>query len=652
MKLRDVFSEQGLISRVLDNFEFRPQQMIMAEAVEGAVSLRRHLLAEVGTGVGKSLAYLVPFIQWAKDKDKKVVVSTYTKTLQEQLVKKDLPFLKSILGIDFNFALCVGGQNYLCLRRFSQGYKNDLFESDRELDEIGRIRVWAETTETGLYSDLDFEPRDGTWNKICRETDLCMGRKCQYKKECFYNKARSFQNQADILVVNHHLFFANLSSGGRVLPSFEGVVFDEAHTLQDVATSYLGVEINNFRIKYFLDTIFNPKSKKGYLKRIRQINNSKADRVNTSMMRMRTAGDMFFRELVEKFGNETKLQRVRDKNIIFNHIKEPMGELLSCLESVLHDVQELEDRIQIKSFITRGRGINSAIDIILNQSLGDIAQSDEDQKEKIEGSSYGVYWVEIISRARRPRYSLYGAPVDISREFKTMVLDVIAPVVFTSATLSTNSNFDFIRKILGIESADEILLSSPFDYSYQALVYTPSHMSDPTVDFGLYQQDVIREIKDILDVMRGRTFILFTNYRMLDAISAILKEELVEFNILRQGDAPRYRLLEEFKSKENSVLLGTTTFWQGVDVPGRALECVIITKLPFAVPDDPVVEARMELLREQGKNPFLEYQLPQAVIMMRQGFGRLIRRNTDIGMVAILDPRIKTRFYGRSFVEA
>ncbi len=650
MSLEDIFNENGLVAQNLSSFEFRSQQLGMAKAVERTIESRRHLLAEAGTGVGKSLAYLVPFIMWAKESDRKVVISTYTKTLQEQLVNKDLPFLKSILGIDFKFALCLGGQNYICLRRFNHGYKHDLFESEKELDEINRIRVWIERTQSGLCSDLDFEPKNITWTKICRETDLCLGRKCLYKNSCFYNRARLTQNQADILVVNHHLFFANLASGGRVLPAFEGVVFDEAHTLEDVATAYLGVEINNFKIKYFLDSIYNPQSRKGYLRRIRKLNKEKADKIEKALGHVRVTSQMFFSELVSKLGGDTKVQRIREKDFIFNHIKESMTELLWLLDNILDGTQDLEDRIQIKSFVVRGRDINRGLDIILKQALDETVDIDSNIDEA--RSPNGVYWVEILARPRRSKYSLYAAPVDISGEFKSMILDNIKPVVFTSATLSTNGNFDFIKKSLGVEDADEVLLNSPFDYSYQALVYTPNSMPDPTVDFKSYQEEVISEIKRIIEIMQGRTFVLFTNYRMLDVTNDVLKEELGDFNILKQGDAPRYKLLERFKKKDKSVLLGTSTFWQGVDVPGRALECVIITKLPFAVPDEPIIEAKMELIRDEGRNPFIEYQIPQAIIMLRQGFGRLIRRNSDIGMVAILDPRIKTRFYGRSFIGA
>ncbi len=635
MNINDIFGEKGLIAKHLGNYEYRTEQIQMAGAIQEAIQLNRHLLVEAGTGVGKSLAYLIPFIKWSVEFDKKVVVSTYTKALQEQLVNKDLPLLEHVLGIDFKFALCVGGQNYICLRRLNQGYNYDLFESERELQEIQQINRWLDETETGLYSDLDFAPKESTWNKICRESDLCLGKKCSFRNRCFYRRARLKEDKANILVVNHHLFFANLVSGGRVLPDFEAVVFDEAHTLENVATEYLGIEVTNFKIKNLLDSMFNPQSGKGFLTRIARINRSKAEDIKKCLDEIRIAAQMFFSELVSLFGKESRVQRIRTPNFIFNHLKEPLLILLSLLAKALDDVKEQEDKIQIKSYISRARELSVGLEALINQAL----------------DGY-VYWIEIVDRPRRPKYSLFAAPIDISEEFKRRVLDEFKLVVFTSATLSTKGNFEFIKRALGIEEANELLLNSPFNYKDQVIVYIPQNFPDPSREFEDYQRVAFAEIKKILRIMQGRTFVLFTNYKMLDMAYGVLKQDLGDFNILRQGDAPRYKLLDKFKTRGSSVLLGTNTFWQGVDVPGKALECVIITKLPFAVPDDPITEARMEMLSAQNKDPFIHYQIPQAIIMLRQGFGRLIRAKSDIGMVALLDPRIKTRFYGRNFLSA
>jgi len=635
MDLEQIFKNDGLIARHLENYEFRPEQIQMAEAVERSITSARDLIVEAGTGVGKSLAYLVPFVKWSIRFNKKVVISTYTKTLQEQLIKKDLPNLLGILGLNFRFTLCLGGQNYLCLRRLNQSYHYDLFESDREIKEITRISKWQQKSETGLRSDLGFKVSESTWGKICRESDLCLGKECLYRKDCFYNKARLQQFKSQILVTNHHLYFANLISGGKVLPNFDAVVFDEAHTLEDVATNYLGIELSNFKLKFFLDSIFNPQSGKGLLVRIRNLNRKRAKDLEKKLNESRIAAQSFFSGLISKFGVDSNVLRIRTKDFIFNHLKEPLLGLTSILAGFLDDAKKEEQRLEIKSFVARGKEINSNLEAIMNMSL--------------EGY---VYWVEIRNRPRRPKYSLCAAPIDISAEFKNKVLDKVKPIIFTSATLSTNGNFEFKKRGLGIEEADGLLLGSPFDYRENTLLYIPADMPDPSIEFESYQKEAIAEIKRILSVMNGRTFVLFTSFKMLDATYDTLKDDLIDLNVLRQGDAPRYKLLEKFKRRDSSVLLGTNTFWQGVDVPGRALECVIISKLPFAVPEEPIIEARMELLRSQNKDPFVHYQIPQAIIMLRQGFGRLIRTKTDIGMVAILDPRIKSRFYGKSFLDA
>ncbi len=636
MDLNSIFSENGLIAQNLNDFEFRPQQLQMANAVWGAVCSNQHLIVEAGTGVGKSLAYLEPAICWSVENSEKIVISTYTKTLQEQLINKDLPFLQRILDINFRFALCVGGQNYACLRRFHQGHQYDLFETKTELNQATHIASWLEETETGLYSDLDFQPTESIWGKVCREADLCLGKKCAHRRNCFYNRARQEQARADILVVNHHLFFANLISGGKVLPNFDAVVFDEAHTLEDVATQYLGIEVSNLGIKRLLDSIFNPRSKKGFLNRIKSFAPAKAKEIKGAQNQVRQAAQVFFSELVTKFNDASGVFRVQTKNFIVNSLKDPLIELCTSLSSALDDISDDEDRIQLKSYISRARGVIAGLETIVNQEFPDY-----------------VYWIEIFNRSHYSRYSLYAAPVDISEQFRLQVLDRIAVIVLTSATLSTNGNFKYIKKSLGIDEASELLLSSPFDYSNNALVYIPRKaLPDPSREYQAYQEEAIAQIKEILKVTNGKAFVLFTNYKMLEAANDLLSRDFPEFSILKQGSAPRYKLLSKFRNEKQSVLLGTNTFWQGVDVPGKALECVIITKLPFAVPDDPIIEAKMQLLRAQNKDPFLTYQLPQAIIMFRQGFGRLIRRKTDVGLVAVLDPRIKTRFYGRTFLGA
>lgn len=617
-------------------FESRPQQVEMVHAVQKAIANNKHLIVEAGTGVGKSIAYLLPFIKWAVDTGNKVVVSTYTRTLQEQLVKKDLPKLKEVLGIDFRFSLCVGSANYVCLRRARQNSMSDLFDTDKDRSDMNRLQEWLQKTKTGLRSELNFSPQENVWDKVCRESDLCMGKKCSFRSDCFYSKAKAQEAKAHILVTNHHLFFANIASGGAVLPSFESVVFDEAHTLEHVATSYLGIGVSNFQVKYFFDTLFNPQTGKGLLRGIKGVPKRKMENAREKLNDLRVTAEDFFSDTVRKFGQETKTIRLREPSLIAVPFQEAFYNLAKALEEVKELAQNDEDKIEIKHFVSSSYEFR--------QILGSIIY--------LEVPGY-VYWLEIENRPRGIRYTFSAAPIDISVEFRTRILEQIKPVILTSATLSVNGRFDFFKKNLGFEDdVDEVILDSPFDYSKNALLYIPKGIPDPTHRYEEYVASVVAQIKEILPLMQGRTFILFTSFKMMIRTYLEITRHFPELRILRQGEAPRYRLLETFKRTNNAVLFGTNTFWQGIDIPGKDLECVIISKLPFAVPDDPITEAKMELLESQGRNPFTHYQIPQAVIMLRQGFGRLIRTKTDKGMVVILDPRIRTRYYGKRFLKA
>lgn len=656
MRLDDIFGQDGLLARYLPGYRGRPQQFEMACAVDKALAAGRHILVEAGTGVGKSLAYLVPLINWVGQSDKRAVVSTYTKALQEQLIKKDLPFLRKTLGVDFSFALCLGGQNYLCLRRLRGGLAYNLFSDDKEAGQLDAVIRWQAKTDSGCRLDLDFKVSNGLWNNICRQSDLCLGRKCSEIKKCFYARARAKQYRSRILVVNHHLYFANLASDDKVLPSFDTVVFDEAHNLEEVAGNYLGLEISNIKVKYFLDSLFNPVSGKGFVLRLRRINAAAADDLEKHLLDLRLAADTLFSQIADKLEARSTALRIREKGIVFNHLKEPLSGLSFRLSIFLKNASSEEEQIEIISFIRRTKELSGGLEEIIGMNRG----------------AAWAYWAEISSvgkqgrgvapddgLAREPtsgsrgriRCSLCAAPIDIAEEFRQKVLDKVKPVIFTSATISTRGNLSFIRKRLGIIDADDIILGSPFDYSRNALLYTPMDLPDPKLDGENYERAVVDEIEKILRLMRGRTFVLFTSFRMLDAAYLRLKRDLGDLNILRQGQGPRYHLLERFRQR-SSVLLATKTFWQGIDVPGRALECVIIARLPFAAPDDPLTEAKAEMLRSQGFDPFEHYFLPQAIILLKQGFGRLIRTQTDNGVVAILDPRINTRRYGQDFLIA
>ncbi|MDI6752433.1 MAG: ATP-dependent DNA helicase [bacterium] len=624
-----IFEDNGLISAFFENYEKRSEQIEMALAIEDVISSSGHLIVEAGTGVGKSLAYLVPFIYWAVNEKKKVIVSTQTKTLQQQLVEKDLPFLEKALTIDFSFALCLGGENYLCLRRASEASQYGLFDSKEEREKYEEIRKWQRRTKTGLKQELSFEPNIGVWSKVCRVSDLCIGKNCPYRDDCFYNKARKIQYKSHILICNHHLFFANLASGGSVLPNFDAVVFDEAHNIEDVATSYLGIEVSNFKIMSLCDELLNPKTGKGLLARLPI--GKKRELLEGMVSEVKVSATNFFSSLAAIFGDRTQTSRIRKPDFIYNHLKEPLASLSNELKDL--SAGQKEEMTEISAYALRADELNRNLEMIIGQSLPEY-----------------VYWIEIVKRPRYSIYTLHGAPINMAEKLKIELFDQIRPIVLTSATLATNGSFDYIKGRLGLKECREVLLSSPFNYQDNVLLYTPN-LPDPNTEPEQHESYLIKEIEEILSVIQGGTFVLFTSFKLLNRVYEKLKDRLHE-TAFKQGDLPRYRLVEEFKKKGSSVLFGTNTFWQGIDVPGKSLQCVIITKLPFAVPDDPICEARMELLLSQNLNPFIHYQIPQAIIMLKQGFGRLIRTKQDYGMIAILDPRIKTRFYGRWFTNS
>ncbi|MDP2929557.1 MAG: helicase C-terminal domain-containing protein [Candidatus Omnitrophota bacterium] len=633
-KVTDFLGDNSRISEDLESYELRPQQIQMAEAICDALEKEEHLMVEAGTGVGKSLAYLVPLILHAAENDKKIVISTNTKTLQQQLCQKDLPFLKKCLGIEFNYALCVGSDNYICQRRLNSEFTYTLFDSDKQLSDVKKIIAWSSETGTGLKSDLKFIPMYDVWSKVSRDPDLCLGNACNHRNGCFYRKAKRLERMAHILITNHALFFTDLASGRKVLPDYQVALFDESHTIEDVATDYLGTEISSSRIKYILDSIYNEKTGKGILTKFIKYKHKIAD-IKERIKEARAASETFFKEIAGKLGVKNETRRIRQKNIVSNHLEGPLNKLGSSLKVLIENAASEEDEKLIKSYIQKCSDLRTDLSFILTMKRDDY-----------------VYWLEVMERRGGIRYSLFASPIDIAEELNKQLFDKIKPVILTSATLSSNGSFEFIKKRLGIKDCSELLLDSPFDFEKNSILYMPEKIADPAADKEAFQSEVIGCIKSLIDVTNGRTFILFTSYRMLNKAYCELKMSNKNINPLKQGDKSRYELLEEFKTDPSSVLFGTNTFWQGVDVPGRALECVIITKLPFSVPDDPITEARMEYIESKGLSSFAEYQIPQATMMLRQGFGRLIRTKSDRGVVAILDPRVRTKKYGEKFLKA
>jgi len=621
--VEEVFGKRGIVAQHLEHYEERKEQIQMAMKVERAIDEREHLIVEAGTGIGKSLAYLVPFIYWTIRKNKRAIISTYTKTLQEQLIKRDLPFLRKALGVDFHFALAMGGENYLCLRKLSQARFYGLLDTKKEVKELEKIFQMQPHLKRGLKSELNFEPSAKVWNRVCRQPDLCMGKRCPYQRDCYYMRVKKEEQKSQILVVNHHLFFAHLVSGEKVLPSFDAVVFDEAHNLEEVATNFLGIRIFSGEIRNLLNGLFNLRTQRGFLLRLSNLKNEERTLLEELVQEAGRANERFFSRLKEKLPSGATKQRIRGKGFLVNMLDRPLSNLIFGLNSLLDDSKDEEERLEISFCLSRCMEIRDNLRIILEQKREDY-----------------VYWAEAIS-TKGTNYALCAAPINVAEELKIRVFDKMKVVILTSATLATNKNFSYIRERLGLEDGKELLLSSPFDYSKQAILYIPSQMPEPWEESDLYSSKIIEEIKKILKITRGATFVLFTSFQMLNQVYEPLKRELNDLNILRQGDMPRYQLLEKFKNEDRSVLLGTNTFWQGVDVPGDALQCVIITKLPFAVPNDPVVEAKIEFLKAQDKNPFLSYQVPQAIILWWLSSIHVLRQDITEGCFSIPSLNVK-----------
>jgi len=633
-----IFSPNGLLAKAR-NFEVRPQQQAMAAAIALALEEEQHLVAEAGTGVGKSLGYLVPAILFALEQHKKAIISTQTINLQEQLLYKDLPILKKILPVEFEAALMKGRQNYICPRRLERALsqRGDLF-SGPEQEELERLSDWASRTDDGTLSDLWFEPEAKVWAQVCSEPHVCTRKSCGESGNCFYQRARKRLLAADILVMNHTLLFMLLSGAEQFVEEDSSYIFpndflilDEAHTIEQIASRQLGLGVSQYGLRATVQRLYNTRTQKGLFTVTR-------DGAGVSLAsELGEEIDKFFQTIDLRCDfRKGREQRIRKPHVVPDTITTRLLALQARVAEVAKRQGDELLKLELQELGRRLADARAGIEIFLGQAEPE-----------------HVYWVERTGKAAQ-YLTLNAAPVNMAPKLRRLLFRDGSSCIVTSATLSVGrKDLAYFRNRIGAEKAEPLQLGSPFNFERQMRMFLVRNMPDPREPD--YEDALVRWIEHFVLQTDGHAFVLFTNYRAMQQLAERMRDFFAErdLNFLVQGAGlPRTKMLQRFKEMPRSVLFGTDSFWMGVDVPGAALQNVIITRLPFAVPDHPLIQAKLEMIIARGGDAFTEYSLPEAILKLRQGVGRLIRTKSDQGIIVILDNRIVTKPYGRAFLSA